>query len=643
MNILTRPLVAAFATLALATFAAAPAWACGGFFCFTQPVDQSAERILYLQDHGKMTVHIQISYTGDDDKFSWILPLQKQPTLGIGSDTVFQILEQWTAPSFQLEWQQKANCFGGGMCLEDAQAGGPPNSGTTGSGGVKVLAEQAIGPYDTVVLQGDTGKAVVDWLNKNGYVQPKSTEPLVEHYTKQKYVFLALKLQKDKGSGDLTPIVVTLAEVAPCLPLRLTQLAATPDMPIVAWVLGDHRAIPKNFLHVELNDATIDWLAPGTNYKTVVSKAVDQGSGHAFTTEYAQLAATLLKDGAQFSDPKWKTADLEGIDDPGNFMMALLEKNYPRTSQMQTLVRKFIPKPDAFAKVTDQEFYNCISCNGCETSSPCKEYKAAVNAQPFDGKNFAQAIQTGIVEPLTLVQSAFAKLKYVTRLYTTVSPEEMDKDPIFAFNPDLPTVDRVHKAKAEPMCDPAKKQGDPGFGQATEVKLTFADGHMLTVPVKKDAGPCWGLGGGVAEFGKGKAPLVDAGGQPAKKVQVMDEKGPPLDVHPLDADKVDAALNGAVAGKPSLDEAFRKTLLAATTWDYKKPGTVTTPPTGGTDAAGGGADAGAKTGGGAAAPASKGGCTAKGTGHGAGGLALLLAGLAGLVALRRRVKACTQS
>ncbi len=324
-------------TASFALLLAAPAFACGGFFCFTQPIDQSAERILYVQRGTSITVHIQISYTGEDSQFSWVLPLQKQPTLGIGSDSVFQILEMYTAPSFQIQWQAKDNCYPNyGCMLEDASGGGPPNAGG-GTGGVTVLAQQNIGPYETVVIQGDTGAAIVKWLNDNKFIQPASTTSLIDLYVKQKYVFLALKLQKDKSAGDLAPIVVTLDETSPCLPLRLTQLAAKPDMPIVGWVLGQHRAIPKNFLHVVLNDSVIDFLGGGANYKTVVSKAVDQASGHAFTTEYAQPVA---KFGGKFLDPNWKANDFAGITDPGLFLQKLLEKGYPRTTQMQNLIRK---------------------------------------------------------------------------------------------------------------------------------------------------------------------------------------------------------------------------------------------------------------------------------------------------------------
>ena len=166
--------------LAIALSLPSVAHACGGFFCFTQPVDQSAERILYMQHDDKITVHIQISYTGDDKEFSWVLPLLSVPEMGIGSDSVFQILEQQTAPRFQLNWQNTKDCYGYTPCeYDDAvpAAGGGKNGG---GGGVQVLKEEKVGPYDTVVIQGDSGADLVKWLNDNGYQQPKETAPLLD-------------------------------------------------------------------------------------------------------------------------------------------------------------------------------------------------------------------------------------------------------------------------------------------------------------------------------------------------------------------------------------------------------------------------------------------------------------------------------
>ena len=567
-----------------------PAYACGGFFCFTQPVDQSAERILYVQEGGKITVHIQISYTGDDQNFSWILPLNKVPEGGglkPSSDSVFQLLEQATAPNFQLNWKSNGDCQSPMCYLEDAQAGGGPPNATGAGGGVQVLMQQNVGPYEAVVIKGTSSAEIIDWLNANKFVQPKSTEPLIQQYVKENYVFLALKLQKDKSAGDLTPIAVTLDEVGPCLPIRLTALATAPDMPIVGWVVGKARAIPKNFMHVELNDAAIDWLKPGSNYKTVVSKAVDLGSGHAFLTELAKKTKDLP---IQFASPGWDIKDFEKITDPGAFLQMMLSKNLPRTTQIQNLIKKYVKKPDVYKNVTDQEYFNCIqnSGSGMAGEGKCKEYLEAAVKAGFDGAAFAKDLNELVIQPLKAIDKQYKDQPYITRLYTTLSAEEMNKDPVFGYNADLPEVSNQHTAEATPICPAGSKVPN-------QAKLKFADGFEMTVAMPADLNGNCGNWGGPASFGKGTGPVVEGGGQPLKRVQVLDEKGPPLEIDQSDADRVDAQLNSAKLGTTSLKPEFIAT-LAKVKWNphTSKPSvatpTPTTTPAPTTSASGGGCD-----------------------------------------------------
>ena len=55
----------------------------------------------------------------------------------------------------------------------------------------------------------------------------------------------------------------------------------------------------------------------------------------------------------------------------------------------------------------------------------------------FDPGAFADDLNTVIVEPLRVTQALFGDFPYLTRLYTTLSAEEMTVDPMFSFNPDL--------------------------------------------------------------------------------------------------------------------------------------------------------------------------------------------------------------
>ncbi len=593
---------------------AAPAWACGGFFCNSQsPVNQAAERVLYIQDGAQITVHIQITYQGPSQHFSWVLPLQSVPTLKAGSDSIFTVLEYATRPSFTLQYPNNdPNCHFP-FCAYPMEAGATNDKNTTDTsgGGVTVLASANVGPYETKVIQGDTGADLQKWLTDNGYDQPAATTGLLDAYAKEGFVFLALRLQKAKSDGDLVPIVVQMQEPSPCLPLRLTQLAANPDMPVIIWTMGPARAVPKNWLHVVLNWKTINWLTAGDNYLTVASKAIDQASGHAFTTELAQKAADVK---LQFALTGWNPTALAAITQPGTYLNTLLQTiGNGQSKTLQPIIQSFIPKPAAFASLTDQEFYSCVQQDCCYTgncgntyacSGNCGPIKQAMAQQPFDAKGMTQAIADGVVQPLADVQAAYAKTPYLTRLMTLVSPDEMNKDPIFAWNKDLPTVSAQHVATAKPLCG-------SGSTEAVVAQITLDDGSSYEVPMPASLTPgtCYGPYG-YNSTNTGKGPIVGEGGEPAEKIEVLDESGAPIEIDQSFADQVDAELNNAKLGQPSLSAEFVKA-LPPITWNPDEP--TVAPPTVNTTTAGGCS----------AVPAA-----------GSGALALLVAGV--VLALRRR-------
>src|SRR5262249_36999653 len=119
--------------LALLGGAATDALACGGFFCDGQqtPVDQSGEKILFVVDPSGVEVHVQITYTGTDAQFAWVVPTRQVPTLGVGIDQMFTMVTQQTAPQFSVNWHFPNNCSNGG------------GTGGSGGGGGRVDAASA--------------------------------------------------------------------------------------------------------------------------------------------------------------------------------------------------------------------------------------------------------------------------------------------------------------------------------------------------------------------------------------------------------------------------------------------------------------------------------------------------------------------
>ena len=266
-----------------------PAAACGGFFCTPAiaPIDQAAEEIVFAHDsaQGLIEMHIEITYEGRSDDFAWILPVPEEPELFLSSSEMFTELAALTAPSFRTNFKEVGNC------REPISLGCSAEYSMTDSAGnytdVDVVDQERIGPYETVTLRANSAAELLTWLVDNDYDLPQNVEPLLEVYVAEQSYFVAMRLAADSDVGDIEPIGMSYKADKMAIPIQLTAIAAAADMPLRVYVFGDSRAVPESYLHVEINEAAIDWLGQGSNYYDVVEAAANEADGHAFVTEFA--------------------------------------------------------------------------------------------------------------------------------------------------------------------------------------------------------------------------------------------------------------------------------------------------------------------------------------------------------------------
>ncbi len=482
--------LAAFLFLLLSAPAAR---ACGGFFCTTFPMNQAAENILFVQGEGTVTTHVQLLYSGAASDFAWILPVPSVPDLAVSHNRIFAQLQWTTRPGFQLNFQED-DC-GFPMVFRDGELESIPTSAD--EGGVEVVLQEQVGPYDTAVIASEDPQAIVDWLVDNGYQLGDLGVPLLTPYVEGDFYFLALKLAAESEVGDLQPIAMTYAAERPGIPIRLTAVATEPDLGVLAWVLADHRAIPENYLHVKINEALIDWLNWGRNYPEVVTQAANEAGGQAFVTDYAGPSSIV----GDFLFGELDVEALRGKTHPADFLDAVLDQGFPRDTQMQTLIRRHIPMTDAVLDEGvlevvfggDREAYDRAREEGWLLDAAERSFYNDMRAYDpwtadldFDAAAFADDLQRIVVEPLEEVQQLFDEKPYLTRLYTTLSADEMTVDPMFDYNPDLPKVDNVRSADARWDCG-----GDPETPlEDWELVVTLSDGREVrSMPFVDGGGP----------------------------------------------------------------------------------------------------------------------------------------------------------
>jgi MYXO-CTERM domain-containing protein len=426
---LAIPLGAALAAL---TLHPPVAHACGGTFCDgpgAVTVDQTAETVLFLRDGEYVEAHIQIAIDPDTDadEFAWIVPMSAIPEFAIGSQPLFDALLEATTPRLWLN----GSCgdWGGGFI--DTQDGG-------GSQG-EVVFDDVVGAFQIAVLQGGTVDSIMQWLGDNGYTQDPAAAPILESYLEEDHVFVAFKLAASATVDEIHPVVLRYVGTEPCVPIRLTAIAAAEDMGVRVFGLGEHRYAPTNYRHIVVNPLRWPWNAPQSAYDDAVTLAVDETRhGHGFITEYAG-PSELVSTAGLYGDA-WNGAAFVDLD-PVLVVDQLVEQGLASCNGFAcwvphplvvTLLRKYLPAPE---DVTEAEFYPCVSC-----------FEDQIDLASWDGPAFAAELDERVIEPGRHAFELMATWPYLTRMYTTLSPHEMTVDPMFHENPDLLDVPRAEPA-----------------------------------------------------------------------------------------------------------------------------------------------------------------------------------------------------
>jgi len=154
------------ALLTLLALTNTPAFACGGFFCQTTPINQAGEQIVFRQEGNDITAMVRILYSGSAEQFSWVVPVPSSPDISLGADTTFDELEFATRPQFILE-RRGEECEQ--FAVAPAASPGVAESDNSDGGGVVIEEELTVGPFDIDIVSSDNPDDLAIWLQDNGY------------------------------------------------------------------------------------------------------------------------------------------------------------------------------------------------------------------------------------------------------------------------------------------------------------------------------------------------------------------------------------------------------------------------------------------------------------------------------------------
>ena len=596
-----RAWVLAFALAAV--LPPAEAFACGA--CVSPPAAtgatfarQSAERIFFYRNPQTKhsTVWVEVSFAGNPKDFGWVVPMPKTPTIGVGSRYLFDRLDQATAPRFELEiGTQDETCPGknglnGGCSAAPAPFGcaGMTASATdnglglTGNQHVNVVVAAQTGPYDYAVVKGDTSQNLLDWLNASGFATPPAALPIIDAHIKKGDVFVAFRLHDGAGVQSIRPVTFAMDDAEPCVPLRLTSIAAVDEMSVIVYLAGPGRGLPKNSLHVQVNPLRLNWNAPASNYAQVLSAAIDEAGSHAFATEFAGDVSSVTVDatdanalgtylfeqpvadsgafgpGALFNKAALDVQILRGVKTPKGLIDALQKSGLPLTPELFALLNAQLGVDVSSAawllaiRPTPENVYNYYYQPDAGSSDT-----GAVNAETglptgltvttIDGPALADAIEKDLMVPLLNVIGEIWQARTLTRLALRISPAEMTRDPVFAFEPSLPAVENLHRALMHTVQENCAQ--DPAAARLTLPEID----RSYVVRNGTSGYSSFGMGGSSGLPTANNATEERFAKMPAAlRVELLDENAAPVQIAAPQVGVIDAALADAHAGTPSL-------------------------------------------------------------------------------------------
>lgn len=298
--------------------------ACGG--CMHGPeVDPQNPRSTQVTGHRMIlslsleetTLWDQIEYAGAPAEFAWVLPIKGQVEVGLSSDWLFAALDGATSPVIvpptpscpacpPPPYQPGSDCYGsggsstGGSSSSDVGTGG---SGTGGAGGgVEILVQEVVGPYETVQLSASDPMALQTWLASHGYVIPPDIQPTIDAYVNEGFGFLALRLVPGVGVQAMRPVRVSMPGASPVLPLRMVAAGTGATTAVALYVAGDGSWVPAGVPWQRITDDQLvwDWDVARSNYADVRSATFSAmgGTGWLWDAQVALFPSGLLSDPA---------------------------------------------------------------------------------------------------------------------------------------------------------------------------------------------------------------------------------------------------------------------------------------------------------------------------------------------------------
>lgn len=294
----------------------------------------SAQKAVLIRDGPEEVLLLQTTYHGPAAQFAWVIPVPARPSAVTPADARF-IAEVFrrTEPVLttylgQLRRSLVARLSGLLPFFASKHAG---TGQGMGEGMVQVLAHMTVGDFDAVVLAAGAGDTLRHWLVTNGYRVPHDPGGILDTYARQRWVFVALKLQQTVVAQrpvlqDVPPVSLRFPYDAGRLvyPLAISRLSAPPMSTVLLCLVADEpyvsQTVPTRWVE---RRAT---LAPGQTYADLRRRMARPEEGAAAFCEAMERGALRRLYGSSPAPGTVRSLDLEKATVSRHFLLLRSEE-----------------------------------------------------------------------------------------------------------------------------------------------------------------------------------------------------------------------------------------------------------------------------------------------------------------------------
>ena len=243
-------LLALTAALGLCALAPCPAQACGGML-FESHAERlggmNAQELFLSLTPEESVLVLSASFVDASGDKAFLLPLRAAPTEVRDADEgLFIALETGTVPIVTIDTLSSPS--GGIAC--GALDGGAGGRGPDG-GDIEVLERGMTASYDYVVVGGETGTGLSEWLDGEGFSVPADVAGALDTYIEGGWYFLAAKLAPERAEGRVAPLELRLPAMHPTatIPFGLASMSLGPsdELDILLYISSPQTILPRNY------------------------------------------------------------------------------------------------------------------------------------------------------------------------------------------------------------------------------------------------------------------------------------------------------------------------------------------------------------------------------------------------------------